>query len=155
MDAWKIKQEAEHLKMSGETSYENCERLVILEKALKYMENTSHDPASDCSGDSRSMTSQEAESWVGRMQNADGSVGAHWTPDQTEMARKQRGIDCDPHKFWVAMNMMYSDYCKVAKQHNVCTAEFFSDMAKAFLSDADAMPDKLALYYRHVAAHHS
>lgn len=98
-----------------------------------------------------SMTKQEAESWVSRMKNADGSVGAHWALDQTEQVRTQHGIDCDPMKFWVAMNMMYSDYCKVAKKNNVSTLDFFVDMAKALLDDADAQPDKLARYWKYVA----
>lgn len=97
------------------------------------------------------LTKQEAELWVSRMKNADGSVGAHWAMGQTEQFRTQRGIDCDPLKFWVSMNMMYSDYCKVAKKNNASTVDFFVDMAKAFLDDVDARPDKLVLYYRYVA----
>lgn len=98
-----------------------------------------------------SMTEQEAESWVSRMRNADGSVGAHWPMDKTEQARTQREINCDPVKFWVAMNMMYSDYCEVAKKNHASTVDFFVDMAKAFLDDADARPDKLERYYECVA----
>lgn len=101
--------------------------------------------------DGTSLTKQDAESWVSRMKNADGSVGAHWTMDKTEQARTQRGLNCDPVKFWVAMNMMYSDYCEVAKKNNADTVDFFADMAKAFLDDADARPDKLALYRKYVA----
>lgn len=153
MDAQKLKWEINRLKAEGATTYENCEMLVCLKRALKYMEEDS--PSEDAVGPegAHTMTMQEAGAWVSRMKNADGSVGAHWTMEQTEQFRTQRGIDCKPVDFWVTMNMMYSDYCKVAKQHNVCTAEFFSDMAKAFLSDADAMPNKVALYYKYVAAH--
>lgn len=98
-----------------------------------------------------SMTEQEAKSWVSRMKNADGSVGAHWPMDKTEQVRTQRGFNCNPVTFWVAMNMMYSDYCEVAKKNNASTVEFFADMAKAFLVDVDAKPDKLARYYECVA----
>lgn len=101
--------------------------------------------------DGTPMTKQEAESWVSRMKNADGSVGAHWPMDKTEQVRTQRGINCDPVKFWVAMNMMYSDYCETAKKNNVSTVDFFADMAKAFLDDVDAGPDKLARYHKYVA----
>lgn len=57
----------------------------------------------------------------------------------------------DPLKFWLALNLMYSDYSKVAKKHNVGgSIDFYVDMAKAFLDDKDAGPDKLAKYYRFV-----
>lgn len=99
------------------------------------------------------MTKQEAESWVSCMKNADGSAGAHWSMDKTEQVRTQRGFNCDPVKFWVAMNMMYSDYCEAAKKNSASTVDFFADMAKAFLDDVDAPPDKLMRYYAHVIMH--
>ena len=40
------------------------------------------------------------------------------------------------------MNMMYSDYCQVAKRQSVDTPGFYADMAKAFLEDADAADGK-------------
>ncbi|MBD5099517.1 MAG: hypothetical protein HDT35_08260 [Clostridiales bacterium] len=98
-----------------------------------------------------SMDKQDAESWVDHMKNADGSIGAHWPMDKTEQVRAQRGLNCDPVKFWAAMNMMYSDYCEAAKKNNASTVDFFADMAKAFLDDADARPDKLARYHKYVA----
>ena len=61
------------------------------------------------------------------------------------------GIECDPAEFWAALNMIYSDYVKVAKKFNVgSNIDFYVDMAKAFLDDKDAGPDKLAKYYQYV-----
>lgn len=153
MDAQEIKKEIGRLKASGATTYENCHMLVTLEKALKYMEEGGPDPSDGCMEDADKLTMQQAGTWVNSMKNADGSVGAHWTMEQTEQFRAQRGIDCSPVDFWVTMNMMYSDYCKAAKKNNTSTVDFFVDMAKAFLDDADARPGKLTLYYRYVSEH--
>ena len=63
----------------------------------------------------------------------------------------QRGIECDPAEFYAILNSIYSDYSKVAKKYNVGgSIDFYVDMAKAFLDDKDAGPDKLAKYYQYV-----
>lgn len=152
MDVREVEHEIKRLRAFGETSYENCERLVLLKEALRYMTGESGGAMAHAEGGCP-MTEQEMKSWVSCMENADGSIGAHWPLDQTEQVRTQRGIDCDPMKFWVSMNMMYSDYCKVAKKNNANTLDFYADMAKAFLDDADAQPDKLARYHKYVVKH--
>lgn len=63
----------------------------------------------------------------------------------------QRNINCDPNDFWAVMNMMYSDYCQVAKRQSVDTPGFYADMAKAFLEDADAADGKAYLYWDCIA----
>lgn len=97
------------------------------------------------------LTKTEAVAWVGEMENADGTRGGHWTMEETEKVRAQKNIGCDPVLFYAAMNMMYSDYCEVAKKFNASSADFYACMAKAFLDDKDAAPHKLARYYRYVA----
>ena len=88
------------------------------------------------------------------MKNADGSTGAHWTLDQTTELMQRRGINCNPVKFWVAMNAVYSDLSEVAERHGVGNDEFYADMAKSFwLCDKDAVEDKLAAYYENVVKH--
>lgn len=99
------------------------------------------------------MDKETAEAWTQHMQNEDGSTGPHWTMEQTKQVQSQKGIDCDPVEFWAAMNMVYSDYCKVAKKLNVNNADFYAGMAEAFLDDKDAQPDKLARYYEYVVKH--
>ena len=92
-----------------------------------------------------------AKEWVSRMENEDGTRGPHWTMDQTTKVMEQRGIKEDPAKFYAALNMMYSDYCEVAKKINANNMDFFAEMAKAFLKDKDVgAPDKLAAYYEYV-----
>ena len=81
------------------------------------------------------------------MENADGTKGPHWSMDHTKQVAAQKNVSENPLEFWVAMNMMYSDYCAMAKKHNVNTVDFYVDMAKAFLDDKDAKPDKLGRYY--------
>lgn len=93
------------------------------------------------------LTRETAEAWVAKMENADGSTGAHWTLEQTKQLQAQKGIGLDPIKFWVAMNMMYSDYFLAADKAGIGTPDFYADMAKAFLVDKDSKPDKLDRYY--------
>lgn len=96
------------------------------------------------------MDRETAEEWTEKMKNEDGTKGAHWTFEQAEQAMRQRGIDCDPVEFFVAMNMMYSDNCGVAKMLNVNTVDFYVYMAKAFLDDDDAKENKLMRYYEYI-----
>lgn len=109
----------------------------------KYME--SHDMSV---GDSLDM--ETAEKWMRNIHNADGSVGAHWPLDHVKQVMAQKAIMLDPLAFWVTMNMMYSDYYCVAKDMNMNNIGFYSEMAKAFLDDEDAVKDKLAAYYKYV-----
>ena len=97
------------------------------------------------------LTLETATEWSKRLQNEDGSTGPHWTLEQAKQLATQRSIPADPLEFWLALNLMYSDYSKVAKKHNVGgSIDFYVDMAKAFLDDKDAGPDKLAKYYEFV-----
>ena len=101
----------------------------------------------------RPFTRELAQEWVQHMRNADGTTGPHWTMEKTEEARAQRGISCDPLAFWVAVNMTYSDYAKVAEKVNANSMDFYAYMAKAFLDDRDARNqggEKLARYYEYV-----
>lgn len=99
------------------------------------------------------LTEEQISVWVGNMKNADGTTGPRWSMEKTEEARKQRGIQCDPLEFYAAVNMIYSDYVKVAEMANCSNMDFYAYMAKAFLDDKDAQPDKLERYYRYIAEH--
>lgn len=101
----------------------------------------------------QSFTLSDAKYWTKRMQNEDGTTGAHWTLDQARQMMTEHGIDCDPVQFWAALCMMYSDYAKAANKHGVGgDVGFYVDMAQAFLDDKDAPRDKLARYYKFIAA---
>ena len=97
------------------------------------------------------LTKQMAMEWEQQMENVDGTHGPHWTMEQTKQVMAQKNIsDIDPLEFNVAMNMMFSDYAEVAKKMGVNKIDFYVCMAKAFLDDPDAGPDKLARYYEYV-----
>lgn len=115
-------------------------------------------------GDARSaggdkLTRKEAETWVRNMQNEDPNSpkGGMWSFEDAKRIAKEHGLNTEGQEmvdFYAALNMMYSDYCKVAKEHHVDTEDFFADMAAAFLFDRDAQSpsEKLAAYYRAIAA---
>lgn len=90
-----------------------------------------------------SMTKEEAEEYVSKMKNKDGSYGGHWTYDQTTeyMLTHDSLRDLNRVCFYVAMNMMYSDYYQAGRG-----ADFYASMAKDFLYDKDAPSDKLKRY---------
>ena len=93
----------------------------------------------------------KAKEWVSRMKNNDGTTGEHFKAEQTEQMRNAHCPDCDKMEFWAAMNMMYSDYCDVAKKMNIDRPDFYAHMAKAFLMDKDAGEDKMAKYMKYIA----
>ena len=89
-----------------------------------------------------------AEEWASKLQNEDGSSGPHWTMEQAKRIMAQRNLSLDPTEFWIAINLIYSDFSPVAKKHGVGgNLDFYVDMAKAFLNDKDAGPNKIARYY--------
>ena len=87
------------------------------------------------------------------MQNTDGCTGPLWAFEQAGQIMAQKKIDCDPVQFYAALNAVYSDFYTVAKKYGVSNIEFFADLAKAWLDDKDAVPDKLAAYYQYVVKH--
>ncbi len=93
----------------------------------------------------------KAKKWVSQMQNSDGTRGEHFRAEQAEQLRMAHCPQCEKTEFWAAMNMMYSDYCEVAKKLNVDKPEFYAHMAKAFLMDKDAGEGKLAKYMKYIA----
>lgn len=93
------------------------------------------------------LSSDDATDWVNDMVNEDGTSGPHWSIAETSAIPRPNGIS---ESSWnVTMNMMYSDYFKVAEKFNVNNPEFFACLAKAFLEDKDAGSGetKLARYY--------
>lgn len=94
------------------------------------------------------MTKEQAQEWVRRMKNSDGSSGEHWSMEQVKNLRDKMGLShIDPVEFYAAVNMMYSDFGAVAKKFNADMPEFYGHMAKAFIEDKDASPGKLVKYF--------
>lgn len=128
------------------------------------MPNYNHDEMSHRSGKSEygyaesegymPFTKDMAEMWMKGATNEDGSHGPHWTMEQTKQLQAQKNISCDPIEFWAAMNMIYSDYYKVAKKHGIGSSiDFYADMAKAFIDDKDARSDKMGRYFAYIVQH--
>lgn len=85
------------------------------------------------------------------MENTDGTTGPHWTMEQTEIVKNQRGIQWEATEFWVAMNLVYSKYGEIFRTYGVRDKIFlYADIAYAFLNDKDATPGKLARYFTYV-----
>ena len=98
------------------------------------------------------MTRDDAEAWAAHMVNEDGTTGPRWPMEQTTALAESMGLSWNkisPWCWWVTMNMMYSDYSGVAEKYGVSIAEFYADMARAFLMDKDGpeAKKKLGAYY--------
>lgn len=97
--------------------------------------------------------------WVHSMAVTDGSDrtdGQKWSVDTTTEQGNKIDVDwdkCTKYEFYAAMNMAYSDNYAVAKAFGLQDDPgYFARMAKAFLCDTDAQPDKLFKYYFNVVA---
>lgn len=106
------------------------------------------------------LTKEQAVDWVHSMEAADKNCksGGKWSWEEAQRVAKERGINPEGQMmvdFYAALNMVYSDYCKVARDHGVANEEFFTDMAMAFLFDRDAIEptDKICMYHKYLVAH--
>ena len=77
------------------------------------------------------------------MDNKDGTVGQHWSLENT--SKFANGFD--KNDFYVAMNMMYSDFYNPSFDTNN-----YVTMAKDWLSDKDVGGCRLLKYYFFVVA---
>lgn len=99
---------------------------------------------------------ETAEEWVHNMRNEDKNHphGGKWTHEALKPFAQKYNIQLDSPKFWefyAMTNAMYSDYSEVAKKFGITSPEFYACMAKAFMDDRDAEPDKVARYYEYIA----
>ena len=88
------------------------------------------------------MSEELAKAWTTKMVNKDGTVGPHWTYEQTESVRKDKGLQIDGWDFYATMNMIYSDY--YSPKFDVST---YVELAKDWLHDEDAGKAKILKYY--------
>ena len=104
-------------------------------------------------GGAETLTKEDTEHWTAKMENEDGSTGAHWTMEQTGQVAAIAGAHYEPWVWYAALNMMYSDYYAVAAKYGLDRPEFYADLAKAFLDDKDAggAERKIAAYYHGIA----
>lgn len=95
------------------------------------------------------FTEDDARRWTEHMENDDGSMGAHWTLEQTTAVANSIGVHVDPWIWFAALNMEYSDNFEVAQKYGLDRPEYYADLAKAFLFDKDGggPETKIAGYY--------
>lgn len=88
-------------------------------------------------------TDEEAREVVAGFVNKDGTRGAHWSLEQVRDVAKSKPelkkYDC--HDFFIALNMMYSDYYKPNR-----TLEDYIELAEDFVGDEDAPKSKVRRY---------
>ena len=80
------------------------------------------------------------------MKNEDGTVGGHWTVEQTTMVARSNGISFNTFNEYdwnYVMNMIYSDYYGVVPNETTT----YVKMARKFLEDKDAEEGKALKYY--------
>ena len=93
------------------------------------------------------LSDDDSIAWVNEMMNEDGTKGPHWSVAETSGFKRSSVVS---ESSWNAtMNMMYSDYYKVAEKYGLNRPDFYADLAEAFLNDkdADSGEAKLAQYY--------
>lgn len=104
----------------------------------------------------KKLTKEKAEKWVKHMRT-DGHKSEMWTMEDAKELAKPYGITEGQEliDFYAALNMVYSDYCEVAKEWGVDDEEYFAAMACAFLYDEDgkAPSEKIAAYHKYVVPH--
>lgn len=98
---------------------------------------------------------RHAQKAVSKMKNEDGTVGPHWSMEETTALANQYGVKftggynrCD---WFVALNMVYSDYYKVIMNiANSVNPKHFVEFAKAWLEDKDIDEGKMWYYYVYI-----
>lgn len=53
-------------------------------------------------------------------------------------------------EFYAVMNALHSDYCEVFQKYGIEDPNLYGDLAKAWIEDDDAVPNKSAVYYRFI-----
>ena len=104
------------------------------------------------------LTKSDMHKWKTSMENSDGTMGPHYDMSQIMQVADKLGIkfqDYDEKEFCIAVNMMYSDYCRTIKKYVSPEKELHmcAELAADFLEDADGPEpsEKLALYYHCIA----
>lgn len=98
------------------------------------------------------LTREEAEKWVRGMKSEDGKTGARWELRDVQKYAGNYGVkDDEVIEFYAVLNALASDYGKVARKYGVDRMEFWAEMAKAFMHDKDAVPNKVRMYYECIA----
>lgn len=125
---------------------EDYERQQRRRKLMHHEEDDDEEPYSG----TKKVDEKCARKWVDKMKNSDGSTGPYFETEDAERLRKMICPECQQWEWYVAINMMHSDYAEAAQEMGVDGEEYYAHMAKAFLKDKDAGEDKLAKYMEHI-----
>lgn len=87
------------------------------------------------------LSKELAHKWVSKMENKDGTHGAHWTMEQTDQYAGTHN-KCD---WYAVMNMVYSDYYN--PKFDTTT---YIELARDWINDSDVGEGKTLKYYLHV-----
>lgn len=98
---------------------------------------------------------EHARKAVMKMENEDGTRGPHWSLEETTTLANQYGIALgskfNRYDWFVALNMVYSDYCKVLMSITGSNnTKHYVEFAKAWLNDKDIEDGKMWYYYVYV-----
>ena len=83
-----------------------------------------------------------AKKAVEAMRNVDGTVGEHWTREQTDRVADEQGIHCKADWYYT-LNMFWSDYSNIFGSDT----GMYIKLAKAYMMDPDAKEGKVFKLY--------
>lgn len=90
---------------------------------------------------------KQAECVVKKMNNKDGTEGAHWTYDQTTEVLHNKGYDHNEAEWYYVLNMVYSDH-----YYKDFDTEDYVRTACDILNDIDVLPNSTKRTY--IAKHY-
>ena len=131
-------------------NWDSVQWLAALMTIKHRMEKDEHEEHEE---EYHAISKEDAKKWVSSMHNSDGNYGEHWTCAQTKNLLKSHGFHCDEWEFYAVMNSLYSDFGKVLSEFGIpdTNTACYARLAKAWLTDDDAMPFKAMRYYENVA----
>lgn len=88
-----------------------------------------------------------ARQWVQKLERNDGGKGEKWTYEQTESTRQSYAPSADPWEWYAVLNSIYADY-----YHEKFDSTIYYHLAKDFITDKDAVRDKVLAYYLYIVA---
>lgn len=142
----KVKHYIDKIVSNGE--HEHMEKLSeMLEDLICELKETNHEEyvhykhELHCMLYGEHLSEDMARYWVSHMKNKDGTIGEHWTCEQTSSYNN----GYDKNDFYAVMNMMYSDY--YSAKFDTST---YANLAKDWLGDPDVGEGKTLKYYLYI-----
>ena len=89
------------------------------------------------------LTEEKAGEWIRSMR----PFGMRWSFEQTNEVLKENKLEIDKIDFWAMMNAMYNDYHDIFQDNT----ETYIRLAKDFICDEDAEPNKTYIYWKNIA----